>query len=236
MVRKVKCQVWLLEDGYPVLGEEGAELLSAVEEGKSLDVAARAVGMIRADAQAMLEGFAAARVVEVLQGTDDIKLTTKGEALLQEYLNKRRRIEKQLEHLFTNPSLTTDGIVLVDGRIVLVKRGEEPAKGHYALPGGFIEYGERAEDSVVREVLEETGLHTEVLDLVGVYSDPARDPRGHLVSLVFFLRPLGGELQAGDDAESAALFDLDSLPELAFDHSQIIDDFRRWAAKGERMK
>jgi 8-oxo-dGTP diphosphatase len=232
MVREVKCRVWLLDDGRPVLGEEGAALLAAVGEGRTLDDAAGAAGMTTAEAQAMIEEFTAARIVEVRVGDPGIMVSGKGHALLQEYLNKSRRVEMQLEHLFTNPTLTTDGIVLVDGRILLVRRGQEPGKGQYALPGGFAEYGERAEECVVREVLEETGLHTEVLDLVGVYSDPARDPRGHLVSLVFFLRPIGGELRAGDDAESAALFDLSSLPELAFDHSRIIDDFRRWRSRG----
>jgi hypothetical protein len=67
----------------------------------------------------------------------------------------------------------------------------------------------------VREVLEETGLRTEPLGLVGIYSDPERDPRGHIVSAVFHLRVVGGELHAGDDADSAALFDLNDLPELA---------------------
>jgi 8-oxo-dGTP diphosphatase len=87
-----------------------------------------------------------------------------------------------------------------------------------------VEYGERAEDCAVREVLEETGLRTEPLDLVGVYSDLSRDPRGHIVSTVFRLRVVGGELIAGDDAEDVALFDLDALPDLAFDHARIIAD------------
>jgi 8-oxo-dGTP diphosphatase len=129
------------------------------------------------------------------------------------------------EPRYKNPTLTSDGIVLVDGKLVLVKRGREPGKGMYALPGGFVELGERVEECAMREVLEETGLATEVLDLVGVYSDPGRDPRGHLVSVVFFLRRVGGELRAGDDAAGVQLFDTDDLPELAFDHRTIIADF-----------
>jgi 8-oxo-dGTP diphosphatase len=134
-------------------------------------------------------------------------------------------VDEQLAHLFKNPTLTTDGIILVHGRIALIKRGNEPGKGKYALPGGFVEYGERLEDCVVREVLEETGLRTEVLDLVGIYSDPNRDPRGHIVTALYHLRVRGGELKAGDDADEVSLHDLGSLPELAFDHRKMIADF-----------
>lgn len=128
---------------------------------------------------------------------------------------------------YRNPKLTTDGIVVVDGKIVLVKRGREPGKGKYALPGGFVEYGERTEYSAVREVLEETGLETAVVGLLGIYSDPSRDPRGHIISAVYVLRLIGGEPRAGDDAAEVVLFPLDRLPELAFDHAKIIGDYLR---------
>ncbi|WP_147654467.1 NUDIX domain-containing protein [Methanomassiliicoccus luminyensis] len=126
---------------------------------------------------------------------------------------------------YRNPKLTTDGIVVIDGKIVLIRRGREPGKGKYALPGGFVEYGERTEDSAVREVREETGLETAVLGLLGIYSDPSRDPRGHIISAVYVLRLIGGEPRAGDDAEGVELFPLDKLPELAFDHAKIIGDY-----------
>ncbi|MBI0584353.1 MAG: NUDIX hydrolase [Methanomassiliicoccus sp.] len=159
-------------------------------------------------------------------------LTAEGRALLDEFENKRRRAEEQLAHAFKNPVLTADGIVILDGRIVLVRRGKDPGEGKYALPGGFVEMGETAEGCAVREVEEETGLRTGPLMLVGVYSDPGRDPRGHIVSTVFHLRVLGGELRAGDDAAGVELFDLHALPELAFDHARIIDDFLK--ATGRR--
>jgi 8-oxo-dGTP diphosphatase len=239
MSRGVKCQVWMTEDGRPILGEEGAELLAEVREKGSLATAAEAVGMTFLEAREVLSGIEEAignKVVFTMRGTEGsvTALTAEGEALLEEYRNKKRRVEEQLEHMFRNPTLTADGIVLVNGRIVLIRRGNEPGKGRYALPGGFVEYGERLEDCAVREVLEETGLRTEPLDLVGMYSDPNRDPRGHLVSAVFFLRSIGGELKAGDDAQSVELFDLDRLPPLAFDHKRIISDFMRSRSLGRR--
>ncbi len=120
-----------------------------------------------------------------------------------------------------------DAIILVDGKLLLIQRGQDPFKGSYALPGGFVEYGERVEEAVEREVKEETGLDAEVRELVGVYSAPDRDPRGHMVSVVFYLNYLGGQPKAGDDAALVKFFEPDKLPELAFDHSRIIEDFLR---------
>ncbi len=121
-------------------------------------------------------------------------------------------------------TLTVDAIIPYEGKIVLIKRMNEPYKGYYALPGGIVEYGERVEDAVLREVEEETGIEGEIYRLVGVYSDPDRDPRGHFVSICFVVLPKGGELKAGSDAKEVALFPLDSLPKLAFDHEKMIKD------------
>ena len=123
-----------------------------------------------------------------------------------------------------NPALTVDGVLIEDGRILLIRRGREPFKGKWALPGGFVEYGERVEDAIIREFREETGLETEIAGLLGVYSDPDRDPRGHTVSIVYLLRRKGGEMKGGDDASEARFFPLDNLPEMAFDHEKIIRD------------
>ncbi len=128
---------------------------------------------------------------------------------------------------YRNPKLTVDGIVFEEGKVLLVKRKREPFKGRWALPGGFVNYNERVEDAVVREVKEETNLETEIDYLFGVYSDPDRDPRGHTVSIVYVLKRRGGTLRGGDDAEDARFFPLDELPELAFDHGKILSDFRR---------
>ncbi|WP_290900461.1 NUDIX hydrolase [Ferroglobus sp.] len=121
-------------------------------------------------------------------------------------------------------TLTVDAIIPYEGGIVLVRRKNEPFKGKYALPGGIVEYGERVEDAAVREAEEETGLKCKIERLVGVYSDPNRDPRGHFVSICFILIPVGGELKAGSDAEDVKVFKLEELPELAFDHEKMIKD------------
>jgi 8-oxo-dGTP diphosphatase len=121
------------------------------------------------------------------------------------------------------PLLAVDSAILFEGGVVLIKRKNPPFQGCYALPGGFVELGESIEDAVVREAFEETGLDIELLRLVGVYSDPRRDPRGHVVSICYLSRGTG-KLASGSDAQSAEVFSLDSLPELAFDHSKMIDD------------
>ena len=96
-----------------------------------------------------------------------------------------------------------------------------------ALPGGFVEYGEKVEDTVIREVYEETGLKTKIRNIVGIYSDPNRDPRGHTITVVYILDIQDGELKGGDDASDAKFFDLKDLPELSFDHNIIIKDIIR---------
>lgn len=126
-----------------------------------------------------------------------------------------------------SPKLTADGVILKDKKILLVKRKNEPFKGKWALPGGFVEYGERVEESVIREVHEETGLKTKIRDFIGVYSNPNRDPRGHTVSVVYILDIQGGELKSGDDATDVKFFNLKDLPELSFDHDLIIRDALR---------
>jgi len=123
------------------------------------------------------------------------------------------------------PLLTVDAIIQhSDGGIVLVKRGHDPFKGSWALPGGFVEVGETCENACLREIREETGLDVKIVCLMGVYSDPKRDPRGHTVSVIYVCETVGGELVGADDAEAAKSFtDLDNL-ELAFDHAKILKD------------
>ena len=125
---------------------------------------------------------------------------------------------------YKSPKLTVDGIVLKDGKILLIKRKNQPFENMWALPGGFVDYGEKTENAVIREMFEETGLKTKINHLVGVYSDPNRDPRGHTVSVVYLLDVCNGELKGGDDALEAKFFDLNNLPDLSFDHEYIIKD------------
>jgi 8-oxo-dGTP diphosphatase len=122
------------------------------------------------------------------------------------------------------PALTVDGILFEDHSILLVQRKHAPFQGAWALPGGFVEYGEKTEDAVVREVFEETNVKTKIRSIFGVYSDPHRDPRGHTVTVVYLIDRVGGDLHAGDDASSVKLFKMNELPALAFDHAEIIKD------------
>ncbi len=123
------------------------------------------------------------------------------------------------------PALTTDCVVFDErGYVLLIRRGNEPFKGSYALPGGFVDVGERVEDGCRRELSEETGLHVGELRLIGVYSDPGRDPRGHTCSVAYLARVGRAEVTAGDDAAAAEWVADWRREKLAFDHAQIIAD------------
>ena len=124
-----------------------------------------------------------------------------------------------------NPALTVDAIAIKDGQIILIKRKNPPFQGCFALPGGFVDYGETVEAAVIREFKEETGMDADIEDFIGIYSEPDRDPRGHTVSAVFELKIIGGKMLAGDDAAEITLFKTEDLPELAFDHEKIISDY-----------
>ena len=124
-------------------------------------------------------------------------------------------------------NLAVDAIILYDKKIVLIKRKNPPYENYYALPGGFVEKGETVEQALIREAKEETGLDLEVLKLVGVYSDPERDPRGRVVSLCY-LAKANGNLAPASDAGEIKLFDISELPELAFDHEKMIVDSKRY--------
>ncbi len=126
--------------------------------------------------------------------------------------------------LYQHPRITADGILIQNNKILLVKRKNDPYKEYWALPGGFVEYGETTETAVIREVLEETGLETKIHSLVGVYSDPKRDPRGHTITIAYMLDYVKGSLHSNDDAQDAKFFSLHSLPILAFDHKKIVSD------------
>ena len=120
------------------------------------------------------------------------------------------------------PFLTVDVIIFSDEKFVLIKRKNPPFQNMWALPGGFVDIGETVEAAAVREAREETNLNVELIALLGVFSDPERDPRGHTVSVVYLAKAVSGTLQAKDDAVKAKRFDPDETVELAFDHSQIL--------------
>ena len=124
------------------------------------------------------------------------------------------------------PVLTVDVVIRMDEGFVFVKRANEPYKGFWALPGGIVEYGETVEEAARREAKEETGLDVRLVKLIGVYSDPGRDPRGHYVSIAYLAEPVGGKLKAATDAKEVKVFQ--QKPErLAFDHEKIFEDALR---------
>jgi 8-oxo-dGTP diphosphatase len=130
--------------------------------------------------------------------------------------------------IYKTTKITVDGIIKRGNEILLIKRRNIPFKNSWALPGGYLEYNEKTEDAVIREIFEETGLFTEIINLIGVYSDPKRDPRGHTVSIIYELRIIKGKLESGDDATDVNFFNLNNLPDnLSFDHKKVIKDYIR---------
>ncbi len=131
---------------------------------------------------------------------------------------------------YRNPFPTVDIIIRRGNRIVLIERKNPPLG--WALPGGFVDYGESLETAAHREAAEETGLRLTNLRQFRAYSDPARDPRQHNISIVFTADG-GGDLTSGDDAANAAWFPLDALPApLCFDHDQILRDYLAASTQG----
>jgi 8-oxo-dGTP diphosphatase len=126
-----------------------------------------------------------------------------------------------------------DGVVLrkviktssdVEGEVLLIRRAKDPEMGKWAVPGGFVNWDETADEAVAREVREEAGIDVRPLKITGVYSSPSRDPTRQTVAVVFLCEFRGGELRGGDDAAEAKWWPLYGLPELAFDHKKIIKD------------
>lgn len=133
------------------------------------------------------------------------------------------------------PLLAADAIIeLVDlpGRpIVLIERANPPYG--WAIPGGFVDVGEIVEQAARREAQEEVGLDVRLTALLGIYSDPARDDRGHTVTAVYVAEASGSPV-AADDAKNCQVFTLDALPEpLAFDHAEVLADYRRFKEAGQ---
>lgn len=132
------------------------------------------------------------------------------------------------------PLLAVDCVVFdAEDRLLLIRRANAPFRGLHALPGGFVDVGETVEQACRRELAEETGVKAGRLTLVGVYSDPARDPRGHVVSPVFVTRIRRATPKAGDDASGAEWVTGWRRLKLAFDHARIVRDAVRRLAEVE---
>jgi 8-oxo-dGTP diphosphatase len=142
------------------------------------------------------------------------------------------------EKHYKNPTPTVDAIIQKNSQILLIERKKEPFKGYLVLPGGFVNEGERVEDAAKREVKEETSLDILLLEILGVYSEPGRDPRGHVMSTVFI-----GEISkvsykvdaiAQDDAAAIEWLNLEEVvnTRFGFDHRRIIIDYIKWKQFG----
>lgn len=227
----LRMKLWLVEGDQFIVSDGRAQLLRDIKKHGSMTKAAKEMGMSYRHAWDVVHRIAENAGGDIVHSTRGGKeggvsrLTELGEKVLREFDSKSKALSSQLKNEWKKPSVTADGIVVKGDKVLLIRRGREPFKGSYALPGGFLEEGERLEDCVVREVREETGLRTEVVSLVGVYSDPERDPRGHFVTAVYHLKPVGGRLRAGDDASHVEWVGTNRLPDFAFDHGRIVQDF-----------
>ena len=231
-MKRLNAKAWLEKDGEFLVSEGRAQILELIKKTHSLSKTASEMRMSYRHLWGIvrdMEKAANEKLVKSERGGTrggKTELTNAGKRLLEEYSRGMKNLNAFLNNRgFLKPSLTVDGIIIHKNKLVLVKRANPPFKGKYALPGGFVEYNEKVEEAVNREIKEETGLKTEIKALVGVYSDPMRDPRGHTVSVVFELNVKGGKMRSGSDAKEVKLFSLDKIPSLAFDHDEIVKDF-----------
>jgi 8-oxo-dGTP diphosphatase len=135
---------------------------------------------------------------------------------------------------YSNPTPTVDVILQRDSNVLMIRRKNDPFKNYLALPGGFVNEGETIEEAMKREALEETSLEVEPIEILGAYSDPKRDPRKHIVTVVFVGIIVGGNSKAGDDAAEVEWIKLVDIQkqQIAFDHAQILRDYSQWKNSG----
>lgn len=135
--------------------------------------------------------------------------------------------EKKYCYKYPHPAVTTDCVVfrLENGilKTLLIERGNEPYKGYWAFPGGFLNMDENAEQGALRELEEETGLKLEHIEEFGTFSTVDRDPRGRVISIAFYGITDLAEVKGGDDAAKAQWFPVDGIPPLAFDHEEMLE-------------
>ncbi|MBZ9570041.1 NUDIX hydrolase [Methanobrevibacter sp. TMH8] len=138
---------------------------------------------------------------------------------------------------YKKPSVTVDIIIFNEDNndkieknnkdeFILIKRKNEPFKNYWAIPGGFVDYGETVENAAIREAKEETGIDVKLKKLIGVYSDPKRDPRGHTITIVYLAIGDFNQMKASSDAACANIFSFNTIMsmKIAFDHKKILND------------
>jgi len=167
----------------------------------------------------------------IVRGSDCSEFLPEGTRTVMKEIKGYEKIKQISRSIDRNPTPTTDAVIeLYDHAgnykgLVFIERKNAPYG--LALPGGFHEYGLSAEENAVKEAKEETGLDIELISQLGTYSDPKRDPRGHMISTTFIARAYG-EPKAGDDAKKVFVFQNESIPDLVFDHSRIVEDYMIW--------
>ena len=233
-----KSKNWLEKDGKVIIGEGRATLLKFILKFESLTKAAEEMGMSYRHAWGIVQEINEVLGKEIIHsergGVDGGKtqLTDEGKRLLEDFDKMNGTVQTLSSLGMRTPLVAADGLIVIDDELVLIRRKFYPFEGKLALPGGMVEYDERVEDAVRREMKEETGLDVEIVKLLGVYSEPGRDPRGHVISAAYVLKRVGGELRSGDDAKAIELVDIDDIPDLAFDHNEIIKDFLKYREQG----
>jgi|SRR3972149_2754975 len=135
-----------------------------------------------------------------------------------------------MDKSYKTPDLVVDIIIEKDNEIVLIRHKNDWFKDKLGMPGGHVEYGETVEHAAIREAKEETSLDVKLKEILGIYSDPKRDERGHKVTTVFIAECVKGNLKGGDDASDANWYDANNLPfgQMAGDHPQILKDYLKW--------
>jgi len=228
-------KLWLKKGKLSIIGSGRVRLLRAIEKYGSITKAAKSMNMSYRHAWGIIKKIqdsVGKDIVITTHGGEHgggAKLTEYGKKILMQYEQHEWEIEKLIKY-GPRPALAVDGVIFDKlGDIVLIRRKNSPFKGKLALPGGFVENNETTEAAVKREVKEELGIETRIKRLVGVYSEPKRDPRQHIVSVVYELEPLSTKFKAGDDAAEFEIVPIEVLTKsgldtLAFDHGKIIAD------------
>ena len=125
------------------------------------------------------------------------------------------------------PLICTDGVILHNEKVLLIKRSIKPFQGYWTIPGGHIDYGESSQEALIREIKEETNIDVEIIRLIKLYDDPKRDPWGHIISIAYLCNPLNidAEFIENEEVESICWNDINKLPEnIGFDHRIMIND------------